>query len=400
MSKINVFSYPYLDQRIIVESIITQKPSDILFPFYSACWLVPKSKAATMLNGAFETNKFYKIKQSEYATKCTGELLKGATTFYSQPRSASEMGVIVFEDQYKITPDTPDQVTNYEDAPEANRLATMTEVIGSIGRNAIYIGVAETNFKRYSMMIDDFRQADTSMKYIKAKVRNTLTSTEQELKAFKDDFEKFGATLMYINQNAASKDGDNMEFDDRLDFVGAGVWLNPYKPNDVTYAVGVTLDGLIPFVKNANVVYNKEKAMLDEITKNYFTYVQVRGDDPDEYILGGGGVFYQGKAIPANLFMFAKYAEYVLKEQLFLTLESNKFGVANASVYNRAVSQTATILEKYVGAILNSLITTIYTQQQINESVVDKVAQLDNCIVVETMPTFLFTKASLSIGIN
>lgn len=400
MSKINVFSYPYLDQRIIVESIITQKPSDILFPFYSACWLVPKSKAATMLNGAFETNKFYKIKQSEYATKCTGELLKGATTFYSQPRSASEMGVIVFEDQYKITPDNPDQVTNYEDAPEANRLATMTEVIGSIGRNAIYIGVAETNFKRYSMMIDDFRQADTSMKYIKAKVRNTLTSTEQELKAFKDDFEKFGATLMYINQNAASKDGDNMEFDDRLDFVGAGVWLNPYKPNDVTYAVGVTLDGLIPFVKNANVVYNKEKAMLDEITKNYFTYVQVRGDDPDEYILGGGGVFYQGKAIPANLFMFAKYAEYVLKEQLFLTLESNKFGVANASVYNRAVSQTATILEKYVGAILNSLITTIYTQQQINESVVDKVAQLDNCIVVETMPTFLFTKASLSIGIN
>lgn len=400
MSKINVFSYPYLDQRIIVESIITQKPSDILFPFYSACWLVPKSKAATMLNGAFETNKFYKIKQSEYATKCTGELLKGATTFYSQPRSASEMGVIVFEDQYKITPDAPDQVTNYEDAPEANRLATMTEVIGSIGRNAIYIGVAETNFKRYSMMIDDFRQADTSMKYIKAKVRNTLTSTEQELKAFKDDFEKFGATLMYINQNAASKDGDNMEFDDRLDFVGAGVWLNPYKPNDVTYAVGVTLDGLIPFVKNANVVYNKEKAMLDEITKNYFTYVQVRGDDPDEYILGGGGVFYQGKAIPANLFMFAKYAEYVLKEQLFLTLESNKFGVANASVYNRAVSQTATILEKYVGAILNSLITTIYTQQQINESVVDKVAQLDNCIVVETMPTFLFTKASLSIGIN
>lgn len=400
MSKINVFSYPYLDQRIIVESIITQKPSDILFPFYSACWLVPKSKAATMLNGAFETNKFYKIKQSEYATKCTGELLKGATTFYSQPRSASEMGVIVFEDQYKITPDSPDQVTNYEDAPEANRLATMTEVIGSIGRNAIYIGVAETNFKRYSMMIDDFRQADTSMKYIKAKVRNTLTSTEQELKAFKDDFEKFGATLMYINQNATSKDGDNMEFDDRLDFVGAGVWLNPYKPNDVTYAVGVTLDGLIPFVKNANVVYNKEKAMLDEITKNYFTYVQVRGDDPDEYILGGGGVFYQGKAIPANLFMFAKYAEYVLKEQLFLTLESNKFGVANASVYNRAVSQTATILEKYVGAILNSLITTIYTQQQINESVVDKVAQLDNCIVVETMPTFLFTKASLSIGIN
>lgn len=400
MSKINVFSYPYLDQRIIVESIITQKPSDILFPFYSACWLVPKSKAATMLNGAFETNKFYKIKQSEYATKCTGELLKGATTFYSQPRSASEMGVIVFEDQYKITTDNPDQVTNYEDAPEANRLATMTEVIGSIGRNAIYIGVAETNFKRYSMMIDDFRQADTSMKYIKAKVRNTLTSTEQELKAFKDDFEKFGATLMYINQNATSKDGDNMEFDDRLDFVGAGVWLNPYKPNDVTYAVGVTLDGLIPFVKNANVVYNKEKAMLDEITKNYFTYVQVRGDDPDEYILGGGGVFYQGKAIPANLFMFAKYAEYVLKEQLFLTLESNKFGVANASVYNRAVSQTATILEKYVGAILNSLITTIYTQQQINESVVDKVAQLDNCIVVETMPTFLFTKASLSIGIN
>lgn len=400
MSKINVFSYPYLDQRILVESIISQAPSDLIFPFYTAVWLVPKSKMATMLNGTFEVNKFYKIKQSEYATKCTGELLKGATTFYNQPRSKSDMGVIVFEDVYKITPGEPDKTTAYEDAPEVNRLATMTEVIGSIGRNAIYVGVAETNFKRYSMMIDDFRQADTSMKYIKAKVRNTLVSTEQELKSFKDDFEKLGATIMYINQNAASTDDDNMEFDDRLDFVGAGVWLNPYKPNDVTYAVGVTLDGLIPFIKNANVVYNKEKAMLDEITRNYFTYAQVRGDDPEEYILGGGGVFYQGKAIPANLFMFAKYAEYVLKEQLFLSLEANKFGVANASVYNKAVSQTATILEKYVGAILNSLITTVYTQQQINESVVDKVAQLDNCIIVETMPTFLFTKASLSIGIN
>lgn len=400
MSKINVFSYPYLDQRILVESIIATKPSDILFPFYTAVWLVPKSKVATMLNGAFDTNKFYKIKQSEYATKCTGELLKGATTFYNQPRSQSEMGVIVFEDQYKITPDTPDQVTAYEDAPEQNRLATMTEVIGSIGRNAIYVGVAETNFKRYSMMIDDFRQADTSMKYIKAKVRNTLVSTKEELKDFKNDYEKLGATLMFINQNAASKDGDNMEFDDRLDFVAGGVWLNPYKPNDITYSVGVTLDGLIPFIKNANVVYNKEKAMLDEITRNYFTYAQVRGDDPEEYILGGGGVFYQGKSIPANLFMFAKYAEYVLKEQLFITLEANKFGVANASVYNKAVSQTAVILEKYVGAILNSLRTTTYSQQQINESVVDKTAQLDNCIMVETMPTFLFTKASLSIGIN
>lgn len=400
MSKINVFSYPYLDQRIIVESIISTKPSDILFPFFSAVWLVPKSKSATMLNGTFEVGKFYKIKQSEYATKCTGELLKGATTFYSQPRSRSEMGIMVFDDEYKLDPDTPDQVTNYEDAPEKNRLATMSECIGAIGRNAIYVGVAETNFKRYSMMIDDFRQADTSMKYVKAKVRNTLTSTKSDLEDFKNDYEKFGATLNMILQNKASQDDDNMEFDDRLDFVVGGTWLNPYQPNDIVYQVGVTIDGLIPFIKNANVVYNKEKAMLDDITRNYFTYAQVRGDDPEEYILGGGGVFYQGKSIPANLFMFAKYAEYVLKEQLFLSLEANKFGVANASVYNKAISQTATILEIYVGAILNSLISKNYSQQEINESVVDKVAQLDNCITIETMPTFLFTKASLSIGIN
>lgn len=400
MSKINVFSYPYLDQRILVESIITQKPSDIIFPFFSAVWLVPKTHMATMLNGAFEVGKFYKIKQSEYATKCAGELLKGATSFYAQPRSRSEMGIIVFDDEYKIDPDQPDAVTKYEDAPEVNRLATMTECIGAIGRNAIYVGVAETNFKRYSMMMDDFRQADSSMKYIKCKVRNTLNSTEQDLEDFKNDFEKFGATLNCILENKASTDADVMEFDDRLDFVVAGCWLNPYQPADISYQVGVTIDGLIPFIKNANVVYNKEKAMLDEITRNYFTYVQVRGDNPEEYILGGGGVFYQGRAIPANLFMFAKYAEYVLKEQLFLSLEANKFGVANAAVYNKAISQAATILEQYVGVILNSLISVTYTQQEINDSVVDKVAQLDNCITAETMPTFLFTKASLSIGIN
>lgn len=399
---INAFSYSYLDQRIRIRAILETEPSAILNPFYTACWLIPKSKAGIYLNGNFESGKFYKVQEHEYATKCLGEFLDGATRFYSQQHSNAEMGFIIFEDKYYLDPADTNVVTEYEDAPQANRLATMNACLGAIGRNAIYVGVAETQPKRYNMMIDDFRQVDSLLSYLKCKVKNTLTSSDTELSEIVNDFEAFGGTLTCINENKAPEDTDVLSFKNRPDFVIGGVLLNPYKPtgSDTTYKVGMGLDGSIVNLTTADVTLNKEQSMLDTITKRYLTYFQVRADDPEEFVVAGGGVYYQGSKLPVNMFLLAKYIEYLLKTNLFTFQLQNKSGVANVAIYRSAISATMTEVDSYVGFLLQSAVSQTYTQAGINEAIVDKVVKLDRCITATTLPTFLFTEATFTLMVQ
>lgn len=399
---VNAFSYSYLDQRIRIRAIIETQPSAVFFPFYTACWLIPKSKAGDYLNGNFEDGRFYKVLESEYATKCLGEFLDGITRFYAQPHANAEAGFIIFEDKYYLDPNDADAATEYENAPQANRLATMNDCLGAIGRNAIYVGVAETNPKRYNMMMDDFRQVDSLLSYLKCKVRNSLTSTKEELQDIVNDFEAFGGTLVCINENKQPEDTDVLSFKNRADFVIGGVLLNAYKPtgSDTTYKVGMGLDGTIINVTTADVVLNKEKAMLDEITKRYLTYLQVRADNPEEFLIAGGGVYYQGSPLPANMFLLAKYIEYLLKTNIFTYQEQNKSGVANVEIYRKAISATLVAVDSYVGFLLSSLYSQSYTQAGINEAIVDKVVKLDKCITATTLPTFLFTEATFTLAVQ
>lgn len=401
-ANINVFSYSYLDQRITVEANISTSSSDILFPFYTGCWLIPKSKAATYLNGDYETYKFYKVKESEYSTICLDEFLKGATTFYNQQHTNANMGFIIFEDQFALDPDNPNNITEYEDAPQANRLSVMNTVVGTIGRNAIYICVAETNFKRYSLMMDDFRQCDTSLSFIKCKVRNTLVNSESALSEIITDYKAYGATMMAIQSATASSDDDEMSFQDRADFVLGGMMLNPYSPSGsaTTYKVGMCVDGSTAVLTDANVTYSSEKSNLDYITKQYLTYFQVDADDDTEYVAAGCGVYYQGSSIPANLFLLAKYAEYVLKLALYDARKQDKSGVANVTIFNNAISSAYSTLYPYVGFLLDSMTSTNYTQTEINEAIEDSTVQLSDCIEMTTYPTYLFTSATLSMSIQ
>lgn len=399
---INAFAYSYLDQRIRIKAILETQPSAVFFPFFTACWLIPKSKAKTYLNGSYKTGEFYKVKENEYATKCLDEFLEGATRFYAQQHADAEMGFVVFDDQYVLDPDTPDVLTEYEDTPQKNRLETMTSMMGAIGRNAIYVGVAETDPKRYNMMMDDFRQVDTLLSYLKCKVRNSLVSTQEEIQDWIDDFKAYGGTLVAINEAKAPEEKDVLSFKNRPDFVIGGALLNAYKPtgSDRTYPVGMGLDGTIVVLTDKDVSLNKEKAMLDTITKQYLTYFQVRADDPTEYLCAGGGVYYQGTEVPCNMFLLAKYTEYLLKTNLFTFQLQNKSGVANVSIYRKAVTATMTSVESYVGFLLDSAVSQSYTQAQINESVVDKVVKLDRCITMTTLPTILFTEATFTMVIQ
>lgn len=399
-TKFNVFSTSYLDQRIKIKAILTTAVSEVFFPFYTACFLIPKSKVASYINGTFNDNQFYKLKESEYATKCLGEFLDGVTTFYNQQHVNAELGFIIFDDQYSLDPMQPDTKTNYEDAPQKNRLETMNKVIGAIGRNACYVGVAETNVKRYSMMMDDFRQCDTQLQYLKCKVRNTLTG-DGEITDLVTDFEAFGGTLMGIHQAETFSDTDEYKFKNRLDFVVGGVLLNTYQPSgeNNVYKVGMALDGLVANVTTADITYNAESANLDTITRNYITYYQVRADDPTEILIGGGGVYYQGQAVPANMFLLANYISYLLKTNLFKSQEQNRSGVANATLYKKALSETMANITPYVGFLLDSATSKTYTQQQINQSVENKEVKLDNCITAVTMPTILFTSATFTLSV-
>lgn len=399
---VNAFSYSYLDQRIRIRAIIETQPSAVFFPFYTACWLIPKSSVGDYLNGNFDKGKFYKVQEHEYATKCLGEFLEGITRFYAQPHANAEAGFVVFEDKYYLDPNDADAATEYENAPQANRLATMNDCLGAIGRNAIYVGVAETNPKRYNMMMDDFRQVDSLLSYLKCKVRNSLVSTEEELLDISNDFEAYGGTLMCINEAKKAEDKDVLSFKNRPDFVIGGILLNAYQPlgSDITYKVGMGLDGTIVNITTADTVLNKEKAMLDEITKRYLTYFQVRADDPTEFLVAGGGVYYQGSRLPVNMFLLAKYIEYLLKTNLFTYQLQNKSGVANVAIYRKAISATLVEVDSYVGFLLSSLFSQSYTQAGINENITDKVVKLDKCITATTLPTFLFTEATFTLAVQ
>lgn len=401
MASINVFSYSFLDQRISVEANITTSPSDILFPFYTACYLIPRSKAATFINGEYESYKFTKIAEDEYSTLCLDEFLNGVTTFYNQQHTNANCGFMIFEDEFALDPDDPNTKTAYEDAPQANRLAVMNLVLGAIGRNAILVGVAETEAKRYSLMMDDFRQCDSGFSYLKIKVRDSLTDSESDLADMITDYQAYGATMMCLQNNQEYNESNTYPMQDRGDFVLAGMMLNPYQPigSATTYEVGMCIDGAIAVLTNANVVYNSEKSNLDYITQQYLTYFQVSADDTTEYVAAGGGVYYQGSSIPANMFLLAKYAEYTLKLALFEERRNNLSGVANVETFNKAISSAQTTLYPYVGFLLEEMLVTNYTQQEINDSISDKTVTLSNCITMTTYPTYLFTEATISMAI-
>lgn len=399
---VSAFSYSYLDQRIRIRAILETQPSDVLYPFFTACWLIPKSRVGEYLNGNFKDGVFYKVKEYEYATKCLGEFLDGITRFYSQPHTNAEAGFLIFEDKYALDPADPNVLTDYVDAPQAQRLATMNDCLGAIGRNAIYVGVAETEAKKYNMIMDDFRQVDSLMSYLKCKVTNTLVSTEEELQDALNDFEAFGATLECMQEVKQAEDTDVLNFKNRADFVIGGVLLNPYQPagSSSIYKVGVGLDATIVNLTSADVVLNKDKTMLDEITKKGLTYFQVRADDPTEILVAGGGVYFQGQVIPVNMFLLAKYVEYLLKTNIFRFQEQNKSGVANVAIYRSALSATSVEIDPYINFLLSSYTIQNYTQAGINENIVDKTLKLDKCITMVTLPTFLFTEATITLIVS
>lgn len=402
-TKIGVFAYSYLDFRFTADVEIIAEESEALFPFYTMCWLVPASKVATYLVGDYENYKFYKISEANYATKCLDQLLAGATRFYAQQHSEAEMGIIVFEDSFSLDPDNPTTKTEYVDAPQATRLATMNKALNALGRTAIGVGIAETDKTAYNMYMDDFRQVDTYLNYFKVKIKDTLADTEAQTTEIINDYQSFGGTIMAINNFTNETVSTSYDFKNRLDFVIGGLLLNPYKPvgSDVTFEVGMGLDGRIAVIANADVVKNNVRDAMDKLTRNYITYLQVRADDPDEYVVSGGGVYYQGFSIPINIFLFAKYAQYRLKINLFdFQTKYNKAGTANVTIYNQAIQATMTELEPYTSILLASVSSKSYTQNEINDSISDKTIKLSGCITATTLPTPLFTTASITTYIQ
>jgi len=400
--KVNVYSSSYLDQRFKAAASVTTSASQTLYPFYTACWLIPKSEQAEQLVGDYEVGRFYAIEQDVMATKLKGELLKGATCFFNQNRSESGLGVLVFEDKFSLDPLTPDTKTDWIDAPQDKRLSVLADSLGSIGRNAIVVCVSTKQAKLYNAITDDLRLADSGVNYLKIKIVKNQAEAESEINTLKQDMEEYAGTLIVLQEKGESKpDQDLFDYDDRADFVIAGRFLNPYSPtsNSNTYSVGMSLDGTIVNVKSKNVVYNNSKTNIDLLTQNMLTYFQVRADDADEILVAGGGVVFQGSVIPVNFFLLAKYGEYVLKNEMLNAKESSRFGVANATLVNRAISITMTKLEPFRGVLIDTLIGKSYTQSEVNNMTSNSVLKIPNAIAVTALPVEMYEQITFTIGL-
>lgn len=397
---INVMETSYLDQRFLVKANITTLPSAIKFPFFTACYLIPKSKKAEYLSGEYDDYTFYKINESDYATKALGGFLDGCNSFYGQQHTNANLGIVIFEDSFALDTEHPETITQWVDAPQHNRLAVMKKVIDAIGRNAIYIGVAVENIKIYNTMIDDLRQIDTDLAYLKCKVVNSLIAKESDMDTIITDFKSFGATMIGLQNIKASSDSDTLPFKNRLDFMIAGALLNPYKNNTTaeSYVVGVMLDGLNAVVTDtAGIKMDKTRDTLDYMTEQSLSYLQVRADDNTEYVFAGGGIYYQGQLISSNMFLLAKYATYVLKTNLFNERQADKTGVANVSIYRNALKSTDAILKQFVGLLIENYQSRTLTQTEINSNIVDGKLTIANAISITTYPVVYFQEATLSI---
>lgn len=399
---VNVLPMPFLDFRVNVKASIETLPSEAKFPFYSQAFLVPKSKVAEYLNGDFELNKYYKIKQADYSTKAKGEFLKGMTTFYNQPHTQSEAGVVVFEDSFAEDPDNPTTMTDYINAKEENRLASITRAFNAIGRNAIAVGVAIDDVKFYEMAMDDFRQIDTLISKLKIKVKNSLATTKDEKAKLQADYQKYGGTILCWQKNEAFADTNKtISFEYRADFIIGGAGLNPFirQGDSYIYPVGMNWDGLSVNIPVANIEYNTTatKDDMQDLTDMDISYFEVRADDDSEILITGCGVYYQGQSIPASMFLLAKYSEYILQTSIFDEIMKEKSGVASVMVYRRALSTAKASLDPFVGFLLASLTMQNYTQSELNSLVVDKTLKLTNCLSLTTLRVTKFTEASISV---
>lgn len=396
----NVFQKSFIDTRLNVKALIETDLSTLKMPFYTNCFLMPASKVKTYLKGDFVPYKFYPIPKKDYATICLDVFLKGMTTFYNQPQTEAKAGVVIYEDQFSLDASNPNTKTAYVDAPEANRLEAMAKVRDAIGRNAIAVCVVESVVKNYNKVMDDFRQIDSDLSYLKIKVRNSLTQKETDITAFLADYQAYGGTILMLNENKAMVDTDTMNFENRPDFIVGGAGLNPYvNTANVSFIVGLNFDGLSINLPSANTVLNPTATLLEDMIKKGLSYIQVRADDDKEYVLAGCSVFYQGKPLPANMFLLAKYGEYLLKLNLNDSFKASN-GVANVSHLRNAVSATLVVLDSYKNFLLQSIVSKTLDQTTINNAVTDKTLKLDRIIVITTLPTIYFTEASISVYVQ
>lgn len=405
MSANNVFAYPYVDQRFGVEASITTTPSELKYPFYTLAIIVPRTLATTYLVGTFESNVFYKIKQSEYATRTQGDLQKGLASFFNQARTSSAVGVIIFEDEVALDPLTPNQKTEWLQVPEAKRNGIIATLLSNIGRNALAITIASDNLYNYRFIMDDVRRNDTTAQFLKFNFFMSAIDTKDKVAKFEDEMSTYAGTLeVLLSAKDVTEDeskNETISMDDRPDFILAGAYLNPYTPTGSTtsYEVGMSLDGMIVNLKNASIAYNKDSSMLDTLTSKQFTYLQVRADDETEVLVAGGGVMYRGATIPVNLFILAKWGEYYGKSYLLKENEKSRFGVANVNVYKNAIGQIVSKLDAYVGVLLYEISSKSYSQKEINNAVVDGVVNLENCITVTTLKLKTNDRLTFTIGI-
>lgn len=405
MSANNVFAYPYVDQRFGVEASITTTPSELKYPFYTLAIVVPRTIANTYLVGTFESNVFYKIKQSEYATKTQGDLQKGITSFFNQARISSAVGIIIFEDEVALDPNNVGEKTEWAQVPESKRNTIIATLLSNIGRNAIAITVASDNLYQHRFITDDIRRNDTTAQFLKFNFFMSAIDTKDKVAKFEDEMSKYAGTLEILlsAEDVTEDESKNkiISMEDRPDFVLAGAYLNPYTPTGSTtnYEVGMALDGMIVNVKNASVSYNKDATMLDVLTSKQFTYLQVRADDETEILVAGGGVMYRGATIPVNLYILAKWGEYYGKSYLLKENEKSRFGVANVNIYKNAIGQIVSKLDAYVGVLLYEISSKSYSQKEINNAVVDGVVNLENCITVTTLKLKANDRLTFTIGI-
>lgn len=403
-TKIGIARYSYLDLRFTADITFVTSASEVLFPFYNMCFLVPRSKANDFLTDVdnYESYKYYKIKEATYTTKVKGELLDGVTRFYSQQHSQAELGILIIEDTVTTTTGNNTTTLTYTQLTQEQRLAIMNKAVVAIGRNAIGVGVAETEKTAYQRMIEDFRQCDSNMNFFKVKVIDS-NITKDSIESLKQSFQSYGATILAVNDFVAETINTVYNFKNRPDFVIGGVLLNAWTPENSNTAlkVGMALDGRTVNVDKTDVTNSYETDLFETLTREYITYYQQLGDDADEICIAGGGVYYQGATFPVNMFIFAKYVQYLLKVNLFkIQTNKNKAGVANATLYNEAITSTLTEISGYTNQLLQSVSSKSYTQSEINDSIEDKTVKLEGCITATTLPTPLFTQATFTTYIQ